>query len=201
MDDGSDPEGVCASAPARTLEDSIAEGLDVVFVGINPSIYSVERGHYFARRANKFWPCLSRSVLSLRAREALRVAVLGPEDDRAILEHGIGFTDVVKRPTVKASELDRAELAAGVPLLLEKIRRYRPRIACFHGVTGYRYVPEAMRLESNRIPLGLQDLSIGETRVFLVPNPSGANAHFSRADQVFWYDQVAIWLGGNKRNE
>lgn len=177
-----------------TLDDSIADGLDIVFVGINPAIYSVERGHYFARRANKFWPCLSLSALSRRAREALGVAALGPEHDRAILEHGIGFTDVVKRPTAKASDLDRAELAAGVPLLLDKIRRYRPRIACFHGITGYRFVPEAMGLESGRIPLGLQELKIEDTRIFLVPNPSGANAHFSRADQVFWYDQVALWL-------
>jgi TDG/mug DNA glycosylase family protein len=178
----------------RTLEDSIAEGLDVVFVGINPAIYSVERGRYFARRANKFWPCLSRSVLSRRAREAFDVAVLGPEHDRALLEHGIGFTDVVKRPTAKASDLDPAELAAGVPFLLEKIRRFRPRVACFHGVTGYRHVHRAMGLESKRISLGLQDLSIGETRVFLVPNPSGANAHFSRADQVYWYDQLAALI-------
>jgi TDG/mug DNA glycosylase family protein len=186
------PAGQPLSAtPAPTLEDSIAEGLDVLFVGINPAIYSVERGHYFARRANKFWPCLSRSALSRRAREALGVAVLGPEHDRAILEYGIGFTDVVKRPTAKASDLDRAELAAGVPHLLKKIRRFRPRVACFHGVTGYRHVHEAMGLGSNRIALGLQDLTIGDTRVFLVPNPSGANAHFSRADQVFWYDQVA----------
>ena len=181
-------------SPERTLEDSIAEGLDVVFVGINPAIYSVERGHYFARRANKFWPCLSRSVLSRRSREAYDVAVLGPEHDRALLEHGIGFTDVVKRPTAKASDLDPAELAAGVPFLLEKIRRFRPRVACFHGVTGYRHVHGAMGLASKRISLGLQDLSIGETRVFLVPNPSGANAHFSRADQVFWYDQLAALI-------
>jgi TDG/mug DNA glycosylase family protein len=181
-------------ASALTLEDSIGDNLDVVFVGINPAIYSVERGHYFARRANKFWPCLSRSALSRRAREALGVAVLGPEHDRAILAYGIGFTDVVKRPTAKAGDLARGELAAGVPLLLEKLRRYRPRIACFHGVTGYRHVHEAMGLGSTGIALGLQDLSIGDTRVFLVPNPSEANAHFSRADQVFWYDRLAEWL-------
>ncbi len=178
----------------QTLEDSLAEGLELVFVGINPAIYSVEQGHYFARRANKFWPCLSRSTLSVRARAGLGVPVLGPEHDRAILTYGIGFTDVVKRATAKASDLNRAELAAGVPHLLEKIRRYRPRVACFHGVTGYRHVHEALGLGSSQIPLGLQDPSIGETRVFLVPNPSGANAHFSREDQVLWYDRLAIFL-------
>jgi hypothetical protein len=100
--------------PAPTLADLLTAHLDVAFVGINPSCFSVERGHYFARPTNRFWPCLSRSVLSLRAREALRVAQLGPQHDRALLVHRIGFTDVVKRATPMASDLAPGELAAGV---------------------------------------------------------------------------------------
>jgi TDG/mug DNA glycosylase family protein len=175
----------------HTLDDSLAAGLDVIFVGINPSLYSVERGHYFARRANKFWPSLSRSRLSLRARIGLGVDVLTAEHDRELARYGIGFTDLVKRPTAKASELGARELAAGVDALVEKLRRYAPRIACFHGITGYRHVGRALGDPAATIALGLQALRLGDTRVFLVPNPSGANAHYTRDDQVRWYDALA----------
>jgi len=177
-------------APA-TLPDLLVDGLDVVFVGINPSVYSAERGRYFARPGNRFWPCLSRSVLSVRARTALGVEVLGPEHDRLLQQYGIGFTDVVKRPTPKASDLSAAELAGGVAVLLEKIARHKPRIACFHGITGYRAVHDLLVGKATPIALGLQTVQLDATRIFLVPNPSGANAHFTREDQVRWYDAVA----------
>lgn len=163
-------------------------------MGINPSIYSVERGHYFARPGNKFWPCISRSLLSLKARNALGVESLGPEHDKALLRYGIGFTDVAKRATAKASDLAPRELAAGVAHLLEKIERYRPRIACFHGVTGYRYVHRSLAGDVSNPPMGLQHVRIGTTRLFLAPNPSGANAHFSRDDQTRCYDSLADCL-------
>lgn len=177
-----------------TLPDLLADGLDVVFVGINPSIYSAERGHYFARPGNRFWPCLSRSSLSRRARSGLGTDVLGPDHDASLSRYGFGFTDLVKRATVKASDLGSAELAAGVAALLDKLARIRPRVACFHGITGYRYVHAA--LADAAVPkLGLQDLALPQTRFFLAPNPSGANAHFTRTDQVGWYNELAGWLG------
>jgi TDG/mug DNA glycosylase family protein len=172
----------------------IATGLDVVFVGINPSIYSAERGHYFARAGNRFWPCLSQSRLSAKVRRGLAVDVLGPLDDVGMLGYGIGFTDVVKRPTAKASDLATTELAAGVGHLLEKFERYRPRVACFHGITGYRHVHRALTNTIADPELGLQETRLGPTRLFLVPNPSGANAHFTRADQIHWYDALADHL-------
>jgi TDG/mug DNA glycosylase family protein len=174
-----------------TLPDLLSEALDVAFVGINPSIYSAERGQYFARASNRFWPCISRSTLTQAARDGLAVSVLGPQHDRALLAYGIGFTDLVKRATPKASDLSAAELAAGVEHLLEKIERYRPRIACFHGITGYRYVHAIVAGTTAAIALGPQDVRLGTTRLFLVPNPSGANAHFSRTDQTRWYDALA----------
>lgn len=166
----------------------------MVFVGINPSIYSAERGRYFARPGNRFWPSLSRSVLSERARLGFKVDVLGPEHDRALQRYGIGFTDVVKRPTVKAAELTRAELRNGVAQLLEKLGTYRPRIACFHGITGYRAVHDVLSSDGTPATLGLQGVSIGTTRIFLAPNPSGANAHFTRDDQVRHYNELAALL-------
>lgn len=175
----------------ETLPDVLAPGLDVVFVGINPSIYSAERGRYFARPGNKFWPSLSRSVLSERARTGLGVDRLTPEHDRLLLRYGIGFTDVVKRPTRNAAELKRSELRDGVAHLLEKLRTYAPRIACFHGITGYRSVHELLAGKDTPPRLGVQDVAVGATRIFLAPNPSGANAHFSRDEQVRWYDALA----------
>jgi len=174
-----------------TLPDLLCEGLDVVFVGINPSLYSVAQGHYFARRSNRFWPCFSRSVLSEAARRALAVTRLEPQHDRALLEHGFGFTDVAKRASVRASELSHSELAAGVAQLVAKLEHHRPRVACFHGITGYRHVATALDPAAAPPALGVQTLRIGMTRCFLVPSPSGANAHFTPADQTGWYDRLA----------
>src|SRR3954469_19637984 len=98
-----------------TLPDLLVEGLEIVFIGINPSRYSVEKGHYFARPGNRFWPALSRSRLSLAARRALGVEALCPEHDVELPPHGIGFTDVVKRATPRATDLAPGELAAAAP--------------------------------------------------------------------------------------
>jgi TDG/mug DNA glycosylase family protein len=180
--------------PASTLPDLLREGLDVAFVGINPSCYSAQRGRYFARPTNRFWPCLSRSALSVRARQALEVDKLGPEHDAMLLAYGIGFTDLVKRATPKAGDLALSELADGVGDLLAKLDRYRPRVACFHGVTGFRHVHRLLTGSDAKVHLGAQDLHLGPTRLYLVPNPSGANAHFTPAEQTAWYDRLADFL-------
>jgi len=184
-----------SGAKFKTLDDLLKRNLDVIFVGINPSVYSVERGHYFARPGNRFWPCLSRSKLSSEARNALRVQMLTPDHDRALKKFGIGFTDVAKRPTVKASDLPLRELAAGVDALLAKLRKFKPRVACFHGITGYRHVHDILGDKSTVAKHGFQALQLGDTRIYLAPNPSGANAHFTREDQVRAYDEISKWLG------
>jgi TDG/mug DNA glycosylase family protein len=175
----------------NSLPDLLREGLDVVFVGINPSLYSVAQGHYFARRTNRFWPCFSRSVLSAAARRALGVTRLEPQHDRILPAHGFGFTDLAKRPTTRAGDLLPQELTSGVADLASRLERCQPRIACFHGVTGYRYVVRELASASSAPVLGPQPLRIGVTRCYVVPNPSGANAHFTPADQTQWYDRLA----------
>ena len=102
-------------AHPETLPDLLAPGLEVVFVGINPSPYSVQRGHYFARSTSRFWPAFSRSRLSAPARLALGVDLLGPDHDAALLPFGIGFTDVVKRPTPRAAGVRPSEFRAAAP--------------------------------------------------------------------------------------
>jgi TDG/mug DNA glycosylase family protein len=177
-----------------TLPDLLCDGLDVVFVGINPSLFSVAQGHYFARKANRFWPCFSRSVLSLGVRRALGVDRLEPIHDQLLPAHGIGFTDVVKRPTAKAVELGRDEFAVGAAALLTKLERHQPRVACFHGMMGYRPFAAAFGSGEPGLALGVQALRLGRTQVFVVPNPSGANAHFTPAQQTEWYDRLAAQL-------
>ena len=179
-----------------TLPDILREGLDVIFVGINPSLFSAAQGHYFARRTNRFWPSLSRSRLSLRARQALGVERLEPMHDHLLLEFGIGFTDLVKRPSANAADLGRAEMAAGAEVLARKLQRYRPRIACFHGVTAYRPFAALLGGEARSVTLGEQSWRIGGSRLFVVPNPSPANAHATPAEQTAWYDRVAATLVG-----
>jgi len=177
-----------------TLPDLLRPGLEVVFIGINPSLFSAQHGHYFARRANRFWPCFSRSLLSLAAREAIGLARLEPIHDRALIDHGFGFTDVVKRPTARAAELAASELAAGVAQLVAKIERFAPRIACFHGITAYRQFHRALPGASDDPALGLQASRLGRSALFVLPNPSPANAHFTPADQTRWYDKLASCL-------
>lgn len=178
--------------PIETLPDLVRGGLDIVFVGINPSLYSARQGHYFARPTNRFWPAFSRSILSAAARRSLGVALLRPEHDAALLDYGFGFTDVVKRPTGNAAQLAPGELAAAIPSLLAKIEACRPRLVCFHGITGYRPFHRAVFPDAAHEPvLGLQPERMGATRLAVVPNPSPANAHATPADQTAWYDRLA----------
>lgn len=180
------------SAALHTLPDYLRPRLELVFVGINPAIYSVQRGHYFARATNRFWPAFSASKLSESVRKGLGTDSLGPENDADLLRFGIGFTDTVKRPSANAADLDSSDFEKSLPVLLDKLRRYAPRIACFHGLTGYRpFLRLGLGRADRRPILGEQPEVIGTTRIFVVPNPSPANAHYTLAEQTAWYDRVA----------
>ena len=165
-----------------TLPDYLEDELDIVFVGLNPSVYSVEVGHYFANPRNRFWSAFNQSKLIDRE--------VTPEDDATLLRDGIGFTDVVKRPTRQGSGLKTGDYREWAPILKEKLMKYRPRIASFRGMMGYRaYLKHADGVDDH-LQLGLQERRIGQTRVFVVPNPSPANAQFSLDDLVGWYNRL-----------
>ena len=157
----------------ETLPDLLAPGIELLFVGINPSIYSAQAGHYYARPGNIFWRCLHESGLT--------PVRLRPDEDRRVLEWGIGITDCVKRPTVTAAEVERAEFQDGAEALVRKVARVRPLVVCFNGLVGYRSAFDA------RAVVGRQPLRLEGAAVFVVPSTSGANAAYSRGQRVEWF--------------
>jgi double-stranded uracil-DNA glycosylase len=179
----------------ETLPDLLQPGLQLVFVGINPSVYSVQRGHYFARSTSRFWPAFSRSKLSRPVRTALGREMLGFEDDVRLLDFGIGFTDVVKTPSTNAASLKPSDYALWAPRLLDRLEACGASMVCFHGVTGYRaFARYALDSPKEPTPLGPQERRLGDARIFLAPNPSPANAHFRVEDQTRFYDQLSDLL-------
>lgn len=166
----------------KTLPDHLAPGLDIVFVGLNPGLTSVSAGHYFAMPRNRFWPAVNRSGLLRKPLDA--------DNDRLALDQGIGFTDVVKRPSAGASSLRAADFRRWSPRLRRKIEHYQPRIVCFQGVTAYRNYLRYSEGAHEQPELGLQSRVIGRSSVFLVPNPSPANAAYSLDTLVCWFRRL-----------
>jgi TDG/mug DNA glycosylase family protein len=154
-----------AAAAGRTIPDLGGPGLRVLFSGINPSLYSAATGHHFARPGNRFWPALHRSGFTPRQ--------LDPSEQGLLPSLGLGITNVVARATARADELAAAELVAGGRRLFSLARRWQPRYVAVLGVTAYRVAfgrPKAV--------IGAQDQRIGGVPVWVLPNPSGLNAHF-----------------------
>jgi double-stranded uracil-DNA glycosylase len=152
----------------QPLPDVVAPGLRVLFCGINPGLMSAATGHHFARPGNRFWPALRRSGFTPRQ--------LLPAEQHELLEYGLGITNIVDRPSATAAELGRDELVADGNRLAEKVRRWRPDWLAVVGVTAYR-----VAFGEPKARLGRQDRLIGPTRIWVLPNPSGLNAHFTPA--------------------
>ncbi len=154
----------------KTLPDYLRDNLDIVSIGINPSIYSVEKGFAFARPGNRFWPVFNTAKLAPLNLPAGREAI-----ETLYRDHAIGFTDIVKRPTRSASDLSVDDYRLGARSLQRKLLRYQPRIAWFQGKDAWKmFLLHALDI-TRKVETGLQEEMIGETRVFVSPNPSGAN--------------------------
>jgi len=155
-----------AAARQLTVPDVIAPGLRVLFSGINPGLYSAATGFHFARPGNRFWPALHQSGFTARQ--------LRPDEQEQLLGLGLGITNVVARATARADELTAQELRDGGSALLAKAEREAPRWLAIAGVTAYRTA-----FGRARATVGPQELTAGRTRLWLLPNPSGLNAHWA----------------------
>lgn len=152
-----------AAAAGRTIPDVAAPGLVVLFSGINPGLYSAATGHHFARPGNRFWPALYASGFTSR--------LLHPSEQEQLLPLGLGITNIAARSTSRADELSSGELRAGGRILAAKLVTLRPKWLAVVGVTAYRTAfaqPDAV--------VGRQDTTVGDTPVWVLPNPSGLNA-------------------------
>ena len=158
------------------LLDRIRPGVRVLFVGINPGLRSAQAGHHFAGRSNRFWKLLYESRLVTEA--------LTYTDDQRVSEWGLGLTNVISRPSRGIDTLSAEEYRAGVAALARKVRRYRPTVVALLGVTIYRTVFESKQVLPARLDLGLTASRIAGAPIFLLPNPSGRNAHYRYADML-----------------
>jgi len=154
-----------AAASTRTLRDVIAPGLDILFCGINPGLYSAAVGHHFARPGNRFWPTMYAAGFTPRLFTGF--------DDRTLLELGLGLTNIVARASASADELTPEELRAGARVLRRKVARHRPRFLAIVGFSAYR-----VAFEQRAAVVGPQPTALGATAIWLLPNPSGLNAHY-----------------------
>lgn len=170
------------AARGRTIPDVIGPGLDFLFVGINPSLYSAAIGHHFGRPGNRFWPALHAAGLTPR--------LWSPFEDQDLLTLRMGITNLVARATARADELSDAELLAGAAELEKKAREYAPRVVAFLGVTSYRTA-----LGLPRAGIGPQADALAASRVWVLPNPSGLNAHYQLADLGRLFAELRAALG------
>ena len=186
----------CTNADRRshmamnTLPDAVRPGLRALAVGINPSLPSVREGFCFANPRNRFWPALNASRL------VDAPLAPGPDAVAVLVErYGIGFTDVVKRPTAGSAELRPREYREGAARLEAMVLRLDPGVVWFQGAQAWRaFARHAGRRIGGRVEWGPQQGTIGRARIFVTPNPSPANASYRLADLVRWLDVLADFL-------
>jgi len=178
------------AAKDRLVADVIAPDLDVLFVGINPGLYSAAIGHHFGRPGNRFWPSLYLGGFTPR--------LLTPFEERELLHWRLGITNLVARASARADELSERELIAGAAVLRDKVRHYRPRGVAILGVTAYRTA-----LQQPSAVLGLQPELLEQAKVWILPNPSGLNAHYNQQQlgQLFAECRLALVPGTSSTQE
>jgi TDG/mug DNA glycosylase family protein len=166
------------------VPDVVADGLRVLFCGINPGLMTAATGHHFARPGNRFWPVLHLSGFTPR--------LLKPSEQDELLSYGLGITNVVARATARADELTPDEYREGGRLLGAKVERLRPRWLAVVGVTAYRSA-----FGERRAAIGPQERRIGSSRVWVLPNPSGLNAHWTAATMAEEFGRLRSAAAGD----
>jgi double-stranded uracil-DNA glycosylase len=165
------------AATSKKVRDVIAADLQVLFCGINPGRYSAAVGHHFAGPSNRFWRTLHAAGFTPRR--------MSPLEDAKLLDLNLGITNLVARTTAKAALLSKQELQIGAKILVRKVRKFRPRVLAIVGLDAYRAA-----FGERHAACGLQQRRIGSTRVWLLPNPSGLNAHHQAATLTALFRQL-----------
>jgi len=165
----------------RTLPDYLRKGMKMILVGTNPGDRAARVGHYYAGRGNQFWPIMYESGVIPEP--------LGYEDDRRMLEFGIGMTDLVKRPTRAIEEIERQEFAEGRVLLAQKLEEMRPRVIAFNGKIVYE------KFSGRPCKLGLQKEQLYGAQVFVLPSTSAPIESTDRGVKMRYFKKLAVLLG------
>jgi len=165
------------ASDGKTVPDIIAHGLKVLFCGINPGLYSGAVGHHFARPGNRFWPALHQSGFTDEQ--------LSPYEEHELLKLGYGIINFVERATATADELSPQEIIEGGKRLEIKVRRYRPKYVAVLGITAYRTA-----FKQPKAVIGKQSEMIGDSILWVLPNPSGLNAHYNLKELARVFGQL-----------
>jgi double-stranded uracil-DNA glycosylase len=168
-------------AEGKTVRDVIAPGLAVLFCGINPGLYTAAVGHHFARPGNRFWRALYEGGFTDR--------ILSPFEERELLKGGYGITNVVPRSTASADLLTKDDFVKGGARLKAKVLRYKPGILAVLGMGAYR-----VAFNQPNASVGPQVERIGNTRLWVLPNPSGLNANYQRQDLARLFRELRLNL-------
>jgi len=170
------------AATGKAIRDAIGPDLRVLFVGINPGLYSGATGFHFARPGNRFWPTIHGAGFTPR--------LLAPDETQALLGFGLGITNLVNRTTAKAAELGDDELRQGAVRLRATVDRYRPRAVAILGVDAFRRA-----FGQPKATIGLQLGSLGSSQLWILPNPSGLNAHYQLPRLIELYRSLCDAIG------
>jgi TDG/mug DNA glycosylase family protein len=174
------------AAGNKRVPDAAGKDLVVLFVGINPGLYTAAIGRHFGRPGNRFWPALYAGGFTPR--------LFSPFENSLLLELGLGITNVVPRATARADELTDEEIRAGAKRLEAKVRRWRPTVVAILGIGPYRV------LSGNKAAgVGLQEARFGGSHVWVLPNPSGLNAHYQPAALGELFGELRAWAEAEHR--
>ena len=175
-----------AAAHGKGIRDVVASDLDVLFCGINPGLYTAAIGHHFGRPGNRFWKVLHLAGFTPR--------VLSPFEERELLAHGCGVTNLVNYATARADELDDVDLVRGAARLRRTVKRWQPRAVAVLGMDAYRTA-----FERRRVQVGEQEERIADARVWVLPNTSGLQASYQLADLVRLFRALRRGVGASGR--
>ena len=177
------------AAQNKSIPDLIAKNLIVLFAGINPGLYTAAIGRHFGRPGNRFWPALHGGGFTPR--------LFSPFENSLLLDLKFGITNIVERATARADELTNDELRAGARRLLVKVNRWRPTVVAFVGIGPYRIISG---IKDARV--GKQKVPFGGSTAWVLPNPSGLNAHYLPAALAKHFGELRIWaIAEHRRRE